>query len=202
MLPLSHLPLAFLGLNGVDALLAVCATVGGVLFLLWLVMQFMGMDSDSDLDLGDVDVDASSPDTSGTADISFTLLSFQGLSAFLTMFGLVGLTFSLQLGTGPFLAVLGGCGAGLLTAYYIGRMFMFARRMESSGTIKLENAVGSEATVYLTVRPSGVGKIQLTVQNRLGIYEAISESDEAIETGAIVRVIRVIDGSRLLIERV
>ena len=44
--------------------------------------------------------------------------------------------------------------------------------------------------------------MQLTIQGRLGIYEAISEDDDVIDTGTVVRIVKVIDGTRLLIERI
>ncbi len=203
-------PLAFLGFDGLDAAFVVCALIGGLLYLGWLVLQFVGVSGDADIDLdggGHVHLDSGSIDTttgevSGTADISFTMMSFQGISSFLTMFGLAGLTLHSEMGLQPTISLLGGAAAGVGTAYALGRLFSMAQRLQSSGSINMANTVGSEATVYLTIPAQGIGKIRLTVQGRLRIYEAISEGAEPVPTGAIVRVIKVVDGNRLLIERV
>jgi len=194
--------MALFGLDGLNLAFGACALVGGLLYLGWLVLQFMGV-GDADVDVGDLDViDSAMPDVSGTADISFTMLSFQGISSFLTMFGLGGLTLHSELGLDPFLSLAGGAAAGTATAYALGRLFSMAQRLQSSGTIDLQNAVGAEASVYMRVPPHGIGKVQLTVQGRLGIYEAISHDDEPLDTGATVRVVKVVDGSRFLVERI
>jgi len=203
----------FLGFDGLDAAFVVCALIGGLLYLGWLVLQFVGADGGSDVDM-DVDVggghvhldsgsiEASTAEVSGTADISFTMMSFQGISSFLTMFGLAGLTLHSEMGLAPAIALLGGAAAGAGTAYALGRLFAMAQRLQSSGTIKMANAIGNEATVYLTIPSSGIGKIRITLQGRLGVYDATSGDAEPIPTGTTVRVVKVVDGALLHVERV
>ena len=110
--------LAFLSdMNGLEKIFAVCAIVGGVLFIIRLVLQFMGGDFDADaadgldgldgvdgLDGADADFDVEIGDT----DYSFKLISFQGLTAFFAMFGLVGLAMLKQSGFPPLHSVMGG----------------------------------------------------------------------------------------------
>jgi hypothetical protein len=48
--------------------------------------------------------------------------------------------------------------------------------------------------VYLTVRPGQGGQVQLTVQGRLGVYEARSDGGREIATGESIRVVDVRSG--------
>ncbi|MEW5941803.1 MAG: hypothetical protein AB1750_19240, partial [Chloroflexota bacterium] len=89
--------------------------VGGTLFILRLVMLlFGGGISDDTLDAA---LDTSHAEISGDhpdADISFKLLSLQGLTSFFMMFGLVGLAL-LKANVHVVLTVVGGTLAGLAT---------------------------------------------------------------------------------------
>ena len=80
-------------LNTIQKVFAVFAGVGSLLFVSRMVMMFIGFDGDSDgdgldgdMDAGDGNIDADADaDHSGDTDISFQLLSFQGLTAFFMM---------------------------------------------------------------------------------------------------------------------
>ena len=89
-------------LSGLEKAFLTCAVLGGLLFLVRLVMQFIGGHGDGagheighdvphdlphDLDPGAVGEHAGL----GDSDVSFKLLTFQGIMAFLMIFGLVGL---------------------------------------------------------------------------------------------------------------
>jgi hypothetical protein len=74
--------------------------------------------------------------------------------------------------------------------------------LQSSGTIRMEAAVGQEGTVYLTLPGGGEGKVELTVQGRLQVLPAVTESEERIETGARVLVVRINDGRTLVVTRI
>ena len=184
------------GWPAIDIIFLGCAVAGGAAFLVWLVLQFIGADFDAD-----TDVDFSATEASGSADVSFTLLSFQGLSAFLTIFGLVGLSAHREIGAPAPIALGVGALAGILLSWAIGRLFVFFNSLQSSGTIDVESAVGEEGTVYLTVPESGEGKVQLTLQGRFRVLPAISLNQARLETGTRVRVMRVDDGHTLVVRR-
>ena len=89
--------LAFLSdYSSLEKFFAVCAAVGGLLFVIRLILQFVGGDSDAgDMDFdADFDVDVDAPDVGDGADfdsdtdLSFKALSFQGITAFAMMFGI------------------------------------------------------------------------------------------------------------------
>lgn len=184
----------------IDIVFLVCAVAGGLAFLVWLVLQFVGADLELEGEVGAAtDFDAS--EASGSSDASFTLLSFQGLSSFLTMFGLVGLSAHREGGVGSFLALGLAIVAGLVLSWAIGRLFQTFNKLQSSGTIRMESAVGQEGTVYLTVAKGSEGKVQLTVQGRLQVLPAVAENNQRIETGTRVKVLRVNDGHTLVVTK-
>ena len=195
-------------MSGLEKIFAVCAVVGGVLFIIRLVLQFMSGDFDVDaadgldgvdvLDGADAGVDAEIGDT----DYSFKLISFQGLTAFFAMFGLVGLAMLKQSGFSPLHSVMGGLAAGVATVWVMKKIFEMAMTLQSSGNIKLKNAIGAEGTVYLTIHGGDTGKVRITVQNHLKVLNAKCDSDEEIKTGEPVRVVRVMSGSILVVEKV
>ena len=184
----------------IDLVFAGAAIVGGVAFLAWLVLQFVGGGhSDADIDLGDVD--AGSADVSGEADISFTVLSFQGLSSFFTIFGLVGLAAHREAHTGALVALGAALIAGSFCSWVIARLFAFFRNLQSSGTESVATAVGEEGSVYLRIPAQGEGKVSLAIRNRYRVLDAVAEHGEELEHGARVKVVRVTSDDVLVVTR-
>jgi hypothetical protein len=177
--------------------------VGGGLFVVQLVMQFFGggsadVDLDTNIDGGTAHADLSHTPT----DFSFKILSLQGLTAFLMMFGLVGLAV-LRAGVTPKAPVSVGAGliAGFATTWVIAQLFKLASRMQSSGTLNIAHAVGAAGTVYLTIRKDKPGKVTITVGQRLLTLDGIGQTDETLETGTPIRVVRVVHGDAVIVER-
>ena len=217
--------LGLFGMGGMESLFAVTAVLGSVLFVVRLILMLMGgfADADAELDVdgdvgdagfdadgdvGDADVDGDVGDAEvdaegrvSSSDTSFRLLTLQGITAFFMMFGLVGLALLKQNKVAEGWAFVGGVIAGLIAVWVISKIFSMMKRLQSSGTIRLANAVGLDGTIYLTIPESGTGKAQLTVQGRLGIYNAVSESGEAINTGERIRVVRIVSGNLLMVRK-
>jgi membrane protein implicated in regulation of membrane protease activity len=202
----------FTELTGVEKFFVLCAAIGAVLFSIRLVLMFAGMgETDADLD-ADVDVDADvgahvDADTAGAgeisgADFSFKILSFQGLTAFFTMFGLVGLAMMRGSRLSAGWAILGGMGAGLFSVWVVSWLFTFFKRLQHSGTLSLKNAVGQEGKVYLSIPGDAPGKVQVSVQGRLGIFDAISEDKSNIPTDTVVKVVGLSSANLLVVRKV
>jgi membrane protein implicated in regulation of membrane protease activity len=186
----------FNGYSPLGALFGICAIVGGVLFLMRFVLQLLGMAGDAHvLDVSEI----SSADAHiGDSDVSFKLLSLQGVTAFLTMFGLVGLAME-QGKVNEGVAILAAIIAGVFSVWVIQKIFTGMGKLQSKGNIDINNAVGVEGTVYLTISDSERGKVELTIQNRLRILDAIAESSEPIQTGERVRVLKVVESGVLVV---
>ncbi|MDX9864301.1 MAG: hypothetical protein RBT34_05780 [Anaerolineaceae bacterium] len=156
-----------------------------------------------DIAIGDVgDVDADGMDAAYTdTDVSFKFISLQGLTAFFMMFGLAGLALSKS--DQPDLVSLGGgIIAGAFTVWVISRIFIGAQKLQSEGTINMKNAVGLEGAVYLRIPADDIGKINLVLQGALKEFNAVAADKQPIKTGERVRVVGLIAGELLVVERV
>lgn len=179
----------------IDTVFLASALLGGGVFAVRTLMQFLGVGGDehAGADLDDVHADA---------DAGFRLLSLQGMSAFLMMFGLVGLALVRQSGVQETIALALATAAGLAAVWVIGKLFALMGTLRSSGTISMYSAVGEEGTIYLSVPRDGIGKVQVVVQGRLSILDARADDGADIPTGARVRVVGVSRGDLLLVQAI
>jgi hypothetical protein len=188
------------GLTWIEIIYWASTIIGGTLFILRVIVLFLGGDT------GDTPADATvdaGGDITGDhvdADISFKLLSVQGLTSFFMMFGLVGLAL-LKAGLAVFLTVLGGMLAGLVTVAISGLIFTQMKRLQSEGTINIQNTVGAEGSVYLTIPKHGTGQVQIIAQGSLKIFDAVSKNKTMIATGETIQVVGVAGGNTLIVEK-
>ena len=192
-------------LSGMEMVFAVCAGVGGILFVLRTVLALIGHDSDAGLEMDadlDVGVDGDADFGHGDADSSFAFFSVQSLTAFFMMFGLVGLMCTRQFSLNVPTAILASVGGGLLSMWIIGKTMVAMMKLQSDGTMDVNNAIGEEGEVYLRIPSDDKGKVQIGIQGALRILSAVSESKEEIKTGERVRVVRVVNGNVLSVDRV
>ena len=186
-------------LSTIQRVFALCALAGGTVFAIRTVLLFMGLTHDLDTDMDPAgDVHAGLADT----DVSFHFLTFHGITAFFLMFGMVGLTLSRYHGRNDWLSLAGGVGAGLVTMWLIAWLFGAMRRMQADGTIRLQNAVGQEGVVYLRIPADGIGKVQITIQGGLKIFEARARAGQAAQTGDRVKVVEVTPENTMIVEKV
>jgi hypothetical protein len=184
------------GLSWIEIIYWGSTIVGGTLFILRLILLFLGGDAgdgaaDSAVDFGG---------DHGDADISFKLLSVQGLTSFFMMFGLVGLAL-LRAGQPVPVTVVGGVIAGLITVAVTGLIFTQMKRLQTEGTIDIRNTVGTEGSVYLTIPKNGTGQVKIIAQGSLKIFDAVSNHEGVIATGEKVRVVGVAAGNTLIVEK-
>lgn len=167
-----------------------------VIFVIQSIMTFLGADADSDLsDIPD-DADASGLD-GGT-----NLLTFRNFINFILGFGWSAILLQDSIKS-KFLLILVSVvlGVGLVTAVMF--LFKWLAGMQQSGNINLQkSAAGCEGKVYLTIPAlrGGAGKVQITINGAVREYDAVTESEEPLKTGASIRVVDVIDASTLLVE--
>ena len=121
--------------------------------LLRIVTQLIGIDhgDSGNFDAGSHDFDSHHADS----DVGFKILSLHGLTAFLMMFGLVGLALYRQSGMGTFISISGAIVAGLASVWIIKKLFYVIVNLQSSGTIAIDSTVGAQGKVYTTIPENG-----------------------------------------------
>jgi len=133
-------------------------------------------------------------------DHGLRLFTVRGIIIFFALFGWTALA-CLRWGLNVEFGTLIGMAAGFLGMLFAAWIIRESFKLAEDGTLKLQNAVGKTATVYLRIPPgrSGKGKISLTVQDRLIEVEAVTDSDVEIATNASVRVVGVADEGTLVV---
>ncbi|MDE0858962.1 MAG: hypothetical protein OSA93_02300 [Akkermansiaceae bacterium] len=168
----------FVGLGAVSSL---------VLFIQMIVILLGG--SDLDFDLGEVGEGGATG-----------IFSIRSIGSFFTGFGWTGAMF-LQNGHSVGVATLAATLVGsLILAGFLGLM-SWLHNFKSDGTVNYKNAVGNVGSVYIPIPPKrkGMGQIQVEVQGRLSVVNAVSDSEEKIENRTAVRVDSLVDSRTLLV---
>jgi hypothetical protein len=175
---------------------SVPALVGTGLFLVRLILMFLGH--------ADLGVDMDHPDGSDVSagDVAdFKILSIQAIAAFAMGFGWGGLGVLRGSEWSPWLAVPVGiaCGAGMV--WLLAMLLKGVYDLQSSGNIRINDTVGVEGAVYVNI-PSdgqGAGQVQLVIDNRQRIYNAITPGP-AIASRSRVRVVGVNDDNTVTVQ--
>jgi len=170
------------------------ALISSIIFIILVILTFVGGDID-DVD-GDVDMEID-----GDTGIDFQFLSFKNLMGFLTIFGWSGISCldaGLSKGITIFISVI----CGLLMMLAMASLFYYLGKLQSSGTLKLKNALNQIGEVYLTVgaNKSKIGKVSITVQGTLRELDALTEENRDLVQGDTVKVKEVTNNGILIIE--
>ena len=164
-----------------------------VIFVIQTVMTFIGMGDQGEAS-GDADVDAD-------GEMPLQFFTFRNFVNFFLGFAWTGISFYEAIDSKLWLTLL--CVfIGLVLVTIVMALLYALSKATQSGNIDVKNAIGRPATVYFTIPAAGkgTGKIQMSIQQAVREYDAVSESDEPIATGKMVRVKSVIDAHTFLIE--
>jgi hypothetical protein len=191
-----------------ETVFLVCAAIGGVILLCQFVLTLAGVGGDHDIAADH------SPDFGADHDISgghdgghdahhgatwyFHVLSFRSICAAITFFGLGGLAAAAS----PSFSSLSfpiGLASGFVAMVAVGWLMGLLSNLQAEGTVHIERAVGTSATVYLTIPPAGegAGKVTVKVQNRTMEYRAVTQEKETFKTGDSVLVVGVLEPDTL-----
>jgi hypothetical protein len=165
----------------------VLAVAGGSLMVLQFVLGVFGLEHH--------DVDELHTGHGEHPSDGLNLFSVRALTAGAAFLGLTGwgmLSAGLSLWLALPAALVAGVAATVLVAYLMRSML----RLESDGSIVLENAIGLSGTVYIPIPASGggVGKVQLALQERTVELEAVSRQG-ALATGDRVLIVGLLGSS-------
>jgi hypothetical protein len=170
------------------------ALISSAIFVVLIVMTLFGGDAD---DLGG-DVDAEIEADTG---IGFQFLSFKNLIGFLTIFGWSGIA-CMDGGLSATLTVIISFICGFLMMTAMAALFYYLAKLQSSGTLKLKNALNQVGEVYLTIgaNRSKIGKVSINVQGTLRELDALTDEQNDLNQTDVVRVKNVTDNGILIVE--
>ena len=180
--------------TGLEMVFGFCALIGSLLFLLYFGLVLIGGVFEGVVEgVFDIDVDMGS-------DFSFKAITFQGVVAFVMMFGLVGLAV-MQSTTNDTIAVFGGSVAGIMSMFAINKLFHMFYGLESDGTVQHNQAIGAKGLVTTRIRKGSPGEVQVTYQHALRTEAAVCEDEDMeLNTGTMIEVVDVI-GTRLIVRK-
>ncbi|MEZ4903303.1 MAG: serine protease [Spirosomataceae bacterium] len=165
-----------------------------IIFLLQTLLTFMGGDASDGLD---ADFDGDLSHTSGP----FQLFTFRNLVNFLLGFGWTGIGFYSVIPNKMVLVALSVVvGLGLVGLFFI--IIKQISKLSQDNTMRIENAIGKTAQVYLVIpaRQEGYGKIHVSIQNTLRELNAITKNSQPIPTGASVKITEILTDGTLVVE--
>ena len=159
-----------------------------VLFIQMIVILIGG--SDLDFELGEVGEGGATG-----------IFSIRSIGSFFTGFGWTGAMF-LQNGHSVGAATLAATLVGSLILAGFLSLMRWLHSFKSDGTVNYKNAVGNVGSVYIPIPPNrkGMGQIQVEVQGRLAVINAVSDSEEKLENRTAVRVDSLVDSRTLLVK--
>ncbi len=160
-----------------------------------------GHDADGDMDTGH-EWDTADHDHDGAHHgAGVRLFTVRGLVAFFAVGGWLGIALAdTQIHTA--LTVTIALAGGFAALVFVALIIKWSLSLQENGTLSLENTIGRQASVYITIPPdlSGTGKVMLTVQEQLRELEAMTESHKPLTTGSQVKVTGIIQGGILQVQ--
>ncbi len=173
-----------------------------LVFIVQSVLTFLGADADADFD---VDVDTSMDGTDlSNIDGGSNLYTLRNFVNFILGFGWSAILLQDSISSVALLILVSALiGAALVAAVMY--LFKWLAGMQQSGNINLQkSAAGCEGKVYLTIPGArgGTGKVQITINGAVREYDAMTESEEPLKTGAPIRVVDCLDANTLLVEEI
>ena len=129
------------------------------------------------------------------------IFSIRTIGAFFAGFGWAGaamLQAGNSTGAATFVAILSGSAFLGIVIY----LMSYLHSLRQEGTLNYSNAIGNVGNVYLPIPPKrkGMGQVEVMVQGRLRIVQALSDSDKKIGNRVAVRVTDTIDEQTILVK--
>ncbi len=167
------------------------ALIASGIFIVLMILTFFGGEFN---DTGDVDTDID-----GDTGIDFQFLSFKNLIGFFTIFGWTGIA-CIGAGLSTTLVILISIGCGLLMMAIMASLFYYLGKLNSSGSLKIENALNQVGEVYLTIgaNRSRIGKVHINIQGGMRELDALTDETSDLHQGDVISVTQ-ITGTGILI---
>lgn len=175
------------------------AIASSLIFIIETVLTFIGADVEMDMDT-DFDI----ADGGFEGDPSMNLYTFRNLVNFLLGMSWTAILLKDSIASKVLLMLI-AFAVGALLVFAVMMLFKGLSKMQQSGNIDVyKSAAGCNGKVYLTVpaERNGTGKVQISINNSVREYDAITDSEDDLKTGTSIRVVEVLDASTLLVEEI
>ena len=171
----------------------VIAILFSLMFLVQTILSFTSGDGDSSMG----DADASIADDDGAGYQFFTI---KNLIAFFTIFGWTGIAF-IKGGMDKGITIGAALVAGALMVAMMAVLLRGMSRLKHSGTLQVSNALNKIGETYLFIpaKRNGYGKVHIKVQGSLQELQAITDDENDIPTGKLVKVIQIVNSNILVV---
>ena len=173
------------------------AIASSLIFIVETILTFIGADVEMDTD---IDV----ADGGFEGDPSMNLYTFRNLVNFLLGMSWTAIILNDQIASKALLMLIAFAVGALLVAAVM-YMFKWLSKMQQSGNINIfQSAAGCNGKVYLTLpaERKGTGKVQISINESIREYDALTDSETELKTGTAIKVVEVIDSSTLLVEEI
>lgn len=136
---------------------------------------------------GDVEVHADF-ETLTDCDPSFSFFSIQSILAFFMGFGWTGLSALTQLKTGNIIAFVAAFVVGLIFMSVSAWLMFMIKKLDKNVKIDLSKYVGTAGRAYTAFKPNSKGQIEITINDKLSVLDAVNLSDEEVNAFAPIKI--------------
>ena len=115
-----------------------------------------------------------------------------------------GMFTALSNGMVPWGALLLAAALGFGAMFLVAKIIQWSSKLAQNGTFNIKNLLGESGTVYIPIpsKGSGTGKINISCGERFMEFDAVTEEQETLKTGTAVRVVDIIAGATLVVEKI
>ena len=195
--------------NSLSVVMKVLWTItlsASLIFIIQSILTFIGADSGGDLDMdvdatGDFDTVAADAADASSHSTGMGLLTFRNFVNFFLGFGWSAILLRNSIASNSLLLIV-SIVIGIALVFLVMMLFKWLGSMQQAGNINVfKSAVGCEGKVYLNIPAAraGFGKVQITINNAVREYEALTDGD-ALPTGTAIRVVEALSADTLLVE--
>ena len=178
-------------LSTLQQVLVIIAVPSTLILVLQLILLLCGLgDEDGSFD----GLDGDQINDFSVADIGgLRLFTLRGVLSFLAIGSWTALTVSTS-AKAVWIPVVSGLAAGIAADVLLAVIMRSVRRLQQSGNIEIENAIGKQGEVYIPVPAdrSGFGKVNVVLQGRLVELDAVTDSERMLKTGEEIVVTDVV----------
>jgi membrane protein implicated in regulation of membrane protease activity len=157
--------------------IAIPSTIVMIIFIILSLIGADGVDSDMETD---IDVD-------GVSGMGFPTFSIKNITAFLTMFGWVGMA-CVSAGLPSFWVAVISLSIAMFFVVLLNFLFVAVHKLAHSSPMTFDEGVGQEVTVHSKITKETPGQIAIILNSSLQVVQANSDT-KTFQTGETVKVV-------------